>query len=90
MKKAEFWSMMDLIGLPPTPVEVAEFLADGRPDAYGHLGDQLLASPQYGEKWARHWMDLAHYLQTAMAIGMIMYARMPGAGGIEDPSNRAV
>ena len=55
---------LDLLGLPPTPQEVDKFLADTRPDAYGHLVDRLLASSHYGEKWARQWLDLAHYGDT--------------------------
>ena len=45
---------LDLIGLPPTPAEVAEFVHDEQPDAYERLVDRLLASPHYGERWARH------------------------------------
>ena len=56
--------MFDLVGLPPTPEETAAFLADETPDAYERLVDRLLASPQYGERWARHWMDLVHYAET--------------------------
>ena len=52
---------LDLIGLPPTPEEVAEFLADERAEAYERLADRLLASPHYGERWARPWLDLCHY-----------------------------
>ena len=48
----------DLTGLPPTPEEVAAFVADRSPDAYERLDDRLLSSPHYGEKWARHWLDL--------------------------------
>jgi len=55
---------LDLTGLPPAPREVEEFLADLRPDAYERLVDRLLASPHYGEKWARHWLDLAHYADS--------------------------
>jgi cytochrome c553 len=55
----------DLIGLPPTPDEIRAFLADGRPDAYARLIDRLLASPHHGERWGRHWMDVAHYADTA-------------------------
>ncbi|MBI2805081.1 MAG: PSD1 domain-containing protein [Planctomycetes bacterium] len=51
----------DLIGLPPTPDEVDAFLKDRRPDAYALLVDRLLASQQYGERWARFWLDLARY-----------------------------
>ena len=52
---------LDLTGLPPAPAEVAEFIADTRPDAYERVVDRLLASPHYGEKWARYWLDLARY-----------------------------
>ncbi len=51
----------DLHGLPPTPDEVEAFLKDGSPDAYEKLIDRLLASPRYGERWARHWLDVARY-----------------------------
>ncbi len=51
----------DLTGLPPTPEEVSAFLADGSADAYERLVDRLLASPRYGERWARHWLDVVHY-----------------------------
>ncbi len=54
----------DLIGLPPTPQEVATFLRDDSPDAYERLVDRLLASPRYGERWARHWMDVVHYADS--------------------------
>jgi hypothetical protein len=51
----------DLVGLPPTPEEVEAFVADARPDAYKRLVDRLLASPHYGERWARHWLDVVRY-----------------------------
>lgn len=51
----------DLTGLPPTAEDVDTFLADERPDAYEHLIDRLLASPHYGERWGRYWLDLAGY-----------------------------
>jgi hypothetical protein len=51
----------DLVGLPPTRDEVAAFLADESPDAYEKIVDRLLASPQYGERWGRHWMDVWRY-----------------------------
>jgi mono/diheme cytochrome c family protein/cytochrome c553 len=54
---------LDLIGLPPTPAEVDAFLADDSPDAYAKLVEQLLASPHHGEKWARHWLDVARYAE---------------------------
>ena len=55
----------DLVGLPPTPDEVDAFINDKRPDAYARLVDRLLASPQYGERWARFWLDLARYCDIA-------------------------
>ncbi|MEP6754840.1 MAG: DUF1549 domain-containing protein, partial [Chthonomonadales bacterium] len=55
---------LDLIGLPPTPEEIDAFVNDRRPDAYARLVDRLLASPHYGERWARRWLDLARYADT--------------------------
>lgn len=55
---------LDLIGLPPTPEETARFLSDTSPDAVEKLVDRLLASPRYGEQWARHWLDLARYADS--------------------------
>src|SRR5262245_38257669 len=54
----------DLLGLPPTPEEVEAFSTDTSPDAYGRLVDRLLASPRYGERWGRHWLDVARYGDT--------------------------
>lgn len=54
----------DLTGLPPTPEEVAAFVNDQSADAYEKLVDRLLASPRYGERWARHWLDVVHYGET--------------------------
>src|SRR5205823_5589640 len=55
---------LDLIGLPPTVTEVDAFVNDPRPDAYERVVDRLLASPHYGERWARHWLDLARYADS--------------------------
>ena len=55
---------LDLTGLPPTIAEVRAFLEDRRPGAYERVVDRLLASPHYGERWARHWLDLARYADT--------------------------
>jgi mono/diheme cytochrome c family protein len=55
---------LDLHGLPPTPKEIAAFLADERPDAWERLVDRLLASPQYGQRWARHWLDVVRFAET--------------------------
>ncbi len=52
---------LDLIGLPPTREELHAFLSDTAPDAYEKVVDRLLASPQYGERWGRHWMDVWRY-----------------------------
>jgi mono/diheme cytochrome c family protein len=54
----------DLHGLPPSPERVEAFVRDGSPEAYLKLVDELLASPRYGERWARHWLDIAHYADT--------------------------
>jgi hypothetical protein len=54
----------DLIGLPPTPDEVEAFIVDLRPGAYEAIVERLLASPHYGERWARHWLDVARYADT--------------------------
>ena len=54
----------DLIGLPPSPEQVRDFLRDDSPEAYEALVDRLLESPHYGEKWARHWLDLARYADS--------------------------
>jgi mono/diheme cytochrome c family protein len=54
----------DLHGLPPAPQAVAEFVSDPDPAAYQKLVDRLLDSPQFGERWARHWLDIAHYADT--------------------------
>ncbi len=71
----------DLTGLPPTPAEVARFLADDRPGAYERLVDRLLASPAYGERRAQHWLDLAHYADTN---GFELDAERPDAWRFRD------
>jgi hypothetical protein len=54
----------NLHGLPPTPAEIEAFVNDKSPDAYSKLIDRLLASPRYGERWARHWLDIVHYADS--------------------------
>ena len=54
----------DLFGLPPTPEQIDAFVKDQSPDAWPRLVDQLLASPHYGEKWGRHWLDVVRYGET--------------------------
>jgi hypothetical protein len=56
---------LDLLGLPPSPEEVEAFVADSRPDAWPRLIDTLLASPHYGERYGRHWLDVARYADSA-------------------------
>ena len=55
---------LDLTGLPPTPDDVAEFVAEAAPDALERVVDRLLASPRYGERWARHWLDVARFADS--------------------------
>jgi hypothetical protein len=57
-------AFFDLVGLPPSPEEVDRFLADASPNAYERLIDRLLAMPQYGERWGRHWLDVVRFAQT--------------------------
>jgi mono/diheme cytochrome c family protein len=64
----------DLIGLPPTPEEVAAFEADRSPDAFAKVVDRLLASPHYGERWGRHWLDVARYSDTK---GYVFFEESP-------------
>src|SRR5262249_59768521 len=54
----------DLTGLPPTPDEVEAFVNDSSPDAYERLVERLLASPAYGERWGRHWLDVARFAES--------------------------
>jgi hypothetical protein len=54
----------DLVGLPPTPKEVDDFLADTSPEAFDKVVERLLASPHYGERWGRHWLDVARYADS--------------------------
>src|SRR5262249_14961280 len=55
---------LDLTGLPPAPEEVEGFLRDRSPGAYGRLVERLLASPAYGERWGRHWLDVARWAES--------------------------
>ncbi|WP_145221519.1 DUF1553 domain-containing protein [Gimesia alba] len=55
---------LDVLGLPPTPAQVQQFVNDASPDAYQKLVEQTLASPHYGERWARHWLDLVRFAET--------------------------
>ena len=55
----------NLFGLPTTAEHIAAFAADARPDAWGPVIDRLLASPHYGERWGRHWLDVARYADSS-------------------------
>ena len=77
----------DLTGLPPTPEAVAAFLADTRPDAFERVVDRLLDSAEYGERWAQHWLDLAHY---ADSNGFELDAERPDAWRYRDWVVRAL
>ncbi len=55
---------LDLVGLPPTPADVEAFLADQNPNAFERVVDRLLALPHFGERWGRHWLDVAHYADS--------------------------
>ncbi len=61
----------DLLGVPPSPAQLAVFLADESQDAYPHLVDQLLASPQFGERWGRHWLDVVRFAESITLRGQI-------------------
>ncbi len=71
----------DLIGLPPTPEEVDAFLSDASPEAFAKVVDRLLASPHYGERWARHWLDVVRYADTGGFEADFLY---PGAWRYRD------
>ena len=55
----------DLLGLPPTPEEVRQFIVDTSPDAFAKVVEKLLASPHYGERWGRHWLDVVRYADSS-------------------------
>jgi len=77
----------DLLGLPPTPSEIHAFLADGSADACEKVVDRLLDSPHYGERWARHWLDLVRFAETA---GHEFDFEIPEAYGYRDYVIRAL
>jgi hypothetical protein len=62
----------DLVGLPPSPEEIASFVADTSPDAYEKLVDRLLASPRFGERWGRHWLDVARFAESLTLRGFVL------------------
>ena len=62
----------DLLGLPPTPEEIESFCADRRDDAYVRLVDRLLASPRFGERWGRHWLDISRFAESITLRGFIL------------------
>jgi mono/diheme cytochrome c family protein len=78
---------LDLLGIPPTPAEMAKALADSSPKATAKLIDQLLARPEYGERWARHWLDVARFAESA---GFEQDYDRPGAWAYRDFVIRAL
>lgn len=62
----------DLIGLPPSVEEIEAFLGDSAPDAYERLVDRLLLSPQFGERWGRHWLDIARFGESLTLRGFVL------------------
>jgi cytochrome c553 len=60
LRRAKF----DLLGIPPTPAEIEAFLADASPDAFAHAVDRFLSMPEYGQRWGRHWLDVARYADS--------------------------
>lgn len=63
----------DLIGLPPTPAQIAQFIEDDSPNALERLVDRLLASPRFGERWGRHWLDLVRYAESVTLRGLVQH-----------------
>jgi mono/diheme cytochrome c family protein len=80
----------DLLGLPPTPEDVDAFVNDQSADAYAKLIDRLLASPHFGERWARHWLDLARYADERGYVGVNVDRVYPYAYGYRDWVVRAL
>ena len=72
----------DLTGLPPTPDQIDRFLANRSPVAYEQYVDELLASPRYGERWARHWLDAAGYADSEGVLAADVIRETHGATGI--------
>jgi hypothetical protein len=62
----------DLVGLPPTPEEIVAFVNDPAPDAYDRLVDRLLASPHFGERWGRHWLDVVRFAESLTLRGLVL------------------
>jgi hypothetical protein len=79
---------LDLVGLPPTPAEIAAFVADKSPDAYEKQVDRLLASPRYGERWASVWLDLARYADSRGLMINYPRASWPYRDWLIDAYNR--
>lgn len=78
---------LDLVGLPPTPEEVEQFLNDSAPDAYERLVDRLLAKPQFGERWASLWLDLARYADSVGFQSDLLHVNWPYRDWVVDAMN---
>jgi hypothetical protein len=77
-----------LTGLPPTPGQIAAFVEDDRPDAYERLVDELLASPRYGERWGRHWLDVARFAESVTLRGLVFHEAWRYRDYVIDAFNR--
>ena len=75
-------------GLPPTPLEVQNFVGDASPQAFAKVVDRLLASPAYGEKWGRHWLDLARFAALAERGPDVPYDRESMSATVRPPLRR--
>jgi cytochrome c553 len=78
----------DLTGLPPDPAAVDAFVADRSPDAYEKLVDRLLASPAFGERWGRHWLDVARYAESVTLRGLVFHQAWRYRDYVIDAFNR--
>ncbi|MAV35244.1 MAG: hypothetical protein CMJ59_07270 [Planctomycetaceae bacterium] len=74
---------LDVLGLPPTPQEVQAFVGDESPDAWPRAVDRLLASPHFGERWGRHWLDVARYADDQLRVEFF-YRALPHAWRYRD------
>jgi hypothetical protein len=81
---------LDLVGIPPTYEEIESLMADERPDSYERLLDQLLATPQYGERWGRHWLDVVRFGQTnVVAVSRLRDRRLEPRQAVRPLRDRA-
>jgi cytochrome c553 len=63
----------DLVGLPPSPEQIKDFISDTRPDKYARLVDRLMMSPEFGQRWGRHWLDLVRFAESVTLRGLVQH-----------------